>query len=95
MTERHEYLALSYPWGETARGILCADTSNIDALCQTGSLDIDALKEHLGKRPSRTVLDAMHLARSLGFRYLWVDALCILQDDADERRRLIHGMDGI
>ncbi|KAK0750870.1 heterokaryon incompatibility protein-domain-containing protein [Schizothecium vesticola] len=37
----------------------------------------------------------MHLARGLGFRYLWVDALCILQDNADERRRLIHGMGGI
>jgi hypothetical protein len=95
VTERHEYLALSYPWGETARGFLCADTSNIDALCRTGSLDVDVVKEHLGKTPSRTVLDAMHLARGLGFRYLWVDALCILQDDADERRRLIHGMGGI
>lgn len=95
VAERYEYLALSYPWGETAHGFLCATTSNIDALYQTGSLDIDAVEERLGVTPSRTVLDAMHLARGLGFRYLWVDALCILQDDADERRRLIHGMDGI
>jgi len=95
VTERHEYLALSYPWGDTARGSLCATVSNIDALCQTGSLGIAVVKEHLGKTPSRTVLDAMHLARGLGFRYLWADALCILQDDADERRRLIHGMGGI
>lgn len=95
VTERHEYLALSYPWGETARGFLCATTSNIDALCQPGSLDMDGVEEPLAKKPSRTVLDAMHLATSLGFRYLWVDALCILQDDADEIRRLIHGMGGI
>ncbi|KAK1831312.1 heterokaryon incompatibility protein-domain-containing protein [Podospora conica] len=95
VTERHEYLALSYPWGETTRAALCATTSNIDALCQSGSLDIDAVKKHQGKTPSRTVLDAMHLTRDTGFRYLWVDALCILQDDPEERRRLIHGMGGI
>lgn len=34
----------------------------------------------------------MHFVKRLGYRYLWVDALCIIQDDLEERKRLIHGM---
>ncbi len=36
----------------------------------------------------RTIADAVILMRLLGFRYLWVDSLCILQgDDKDEAAR--------
>ena len=30
--------------------------------------------------------------RSLGYRYLWIDALCIIQDDKDDMRREIAQM---
>jgi hypothetical protein len=29
----------------------------------------------------KTQSDALHIAKSLGFRYIWVDSLCILQND--------------
>lgn len=35
------------------------------------------------------------MAKSLGFRYLWVDSLCIQQDDEQDKKRLIGLMDKI
>lgn len=34
----------------------------------------------------------MQFVRNLGLRFLWVDALCIVQDDESEKQRLVHGM---
>lgn len=35
----------------------------------------------------RTFRDAIEIARYLKFRYLWIDSLCIIQDDKDDWRR--------
>jgi hypothetical protein len=32
----------------------------------------------------QTLLDAIEVTKKLGFKYLWVDALCIMQDSAEE-----------
>ena len=68
---RGSYLALSYCWGRDQSYVLT--TNNIEVLMK--ELDV--------KRLPQTILDAIKVTKTLGFRYLWVDALCIMQDSAE------------
>jgi hypothetical protein len=43
----------------------------------------------------KTIQDAMEVVKRLGMRYLWVDALCIIQDDEKDRTKEIYRMDSI
>jgi hypothetical protein len=43
----------------------------------------------------RTIEDAIEVTRALGYRYLWVASLCILQDRMAEKIALIETMDAI
>lgn len=38
------------------------------------------------KRMPKTIADAIRLCFALGFRYLWVDSLCIIQNDSQDRQ---------
>lgn len=74
------YLALSYVWGQQSRY----------------SKATRALKTGLGLRYfPRTVRDAMHVTRSLGYRFLWVDQYCIDQRDKVRKAQQIAMMDKI
>jgi hypothetical protein len=68
------YVALSHVWGRSK--FLCTTSANIHSLQQ--EIPVYEL--------SRTFQDAFQITRRLGFRYLWIDSLCILQklgpDDA-------------
>ena len=44
---------------------------------------------------SKTIEDAISLTQRLDERFLWIDALCVLQDDDDDKSRRIHEMDHI
>ncbi|KAI8632002.1 heterokaryon incompatibility protein-domain-containing protein [Xylariaceae sp. FL1651] len=70
---RAQYMALSYVWGKDQQVKL--RTYNLAQLSSKGYLQSPP------GRPSKTIVDATHVVRSLGYRYLWVDSLCILQDD--------------
>ncbi|GAW17765.1 hypothetical protein ANO14919_072320 [Xylariales sp. No.14919] len=63
-----EYITLSYCWGD-------AD------VVKTMSTNYDEMKSGiLTSILPRTIQDAVIVTRALGQRYLWVDALCIIQD---------------
>lgn len=80
------YLALSYVWGSVKP--LSAITSNILDLQQPGSLIA-----YSNNIPT-TIKDAIDLVTRLGERYLWVDSLCIVQDDdPDTKQAMISVMD--
>jgi hypothetical protein len=74
--ETYQYVALSYVWGSIAK-TLESRIDNFSELCVPGSLS----KPRNRLRIPRTILDAMILTAAMGPRYLWVDRLCIRQDD--------------
>lgn len=94
-TEPCEYIALSYVWGPAASFGLCTNKENLSILHQPSSLDKSHTQHGVSKRLPKTIADAISFCRSIGKRYLWVDSLCIVQDDPDEKRRLIHGMNSV
>ena len=76
--KRGTYAALSYCWE--------APSSVNPASVLTGAT-IGALTKRLPvEELPRSVRDAIEVTRSLGIPYLWVDRLCILQDDKEELR---------
>ncbi|KAI4602584.1 hypothetical protein KJ359_007799 [Pestalotiopsis sp. 9143b] len=83
-TWESRYMALSYVWGHT-EGLRCTK-ANIIHLQKDGSLQ--ELRDEL----PRTIRDAIYLADAVGVKYLWVDALCIIQDDDDSKGVYISRM---
>ena len=69
------YIALSYVWGNAKSTNLTS--GNIKELRKPRSLSSGS---HLATVP-QTVRDAMHLTADLNVRYLWVDCLCLIQND--------------
>lgn len=66
------YFALSYCWGTTPH------------VSTTRATYSKALRNVSWKYLPRTCRDAIELTRALGYSWLWVDSLCIVQDDRDE-----------
>ncbi|KAL1639375.1 hypothetical protein SLS58_007956 [Diplodia intermedia] len=83
------YLALSYVWGKVET--VNTAKSNLDQLQESGSL------QHLmeQRKIPRTIRQAIQLAQSLNERYLWVDSLCIVQDDYDMLKDQLNRMSSI
>ncbi|PPQ98240.1 hypothetical protein CVT26_003411 [Gymnopilus dilepis] len=69
------YLTLSYVWGKAE--VLKSVKDNIDLLEKPGALSSPEFRDKI----PRTIRDAMEVTKALGFRYIWVDSLCIVQDD--------------
>jgi hypothetical protein len=67
------YIALSYCWGGPQ--LFATTISTIDQLSKGF---------HLSELP-QTLQDAVLVTKKLGLQYLWVDALCIIQDSLDEK----------
>ncbi|CZR63669.1 uncharacterized protein PAC_13566 [Phialocephala subalpina] len=64
------YIALSYCWGREGIPLQTTTTTLADRMER---ISFDAVP--------KTFQDAIQITRALGIRYLWIDSLCILQDD--------------
>lgn len=78
------YVALSYVWGGVKQYF--TRKSEIERLLSPKSL--------IGTKPaiSTVILEAIALVARLGSKYLWVDALCIVQDDEVQKAKNIELM---
>jgi len=76
------YLTLSHIWGPSMR--FYTTRENLDSFT----------KEISSIYMPRTFQHAVEITRNLGIRYLWIDALCIVQDDREdwdyESKRMEH-----
>lgn len=77
------YITLSHCWGGS-----CPITTTIATLeSRTMGIPLVALP--------KTFRDAILITRDLGVRYLWIDALCILQDSLEDWEREAYNMSAI
>jgi hypothetical protein len=76
------YYALSYVWG--TRPFITLNKANEAGWRKEGSLSNVALPD--------TIADTIEVVRKMGKKFLWVDSLCILQDDEADQKRFISRM---
>ncbi|KAF0331391.1 heterokaryon incompatibility protein [Colletotrichum asianum] len=71
--ERYEYVTLSHRWGH--KKTASTRKENVHSHVHRGiqTLDLPA-----------TFRDAVIVAHTIGYQYLWIDSLCIVQDDTED-----------
>jgi Heterokaryon incompatibility protein (HET) len=77
------YFTLSYCWGDA--NPLRLTRANHDSFCM--SIELDELP--------KTFLDAAIVVLKLGYNYLWIDSLCIIQDSIDDWEEQAAAMQNI
>lgn len=82
--ETGSYAALSYCWGKNAQQLMTTRAN---------------IHEHMVTVPQerlrQTIQDAVKVCRVMGINYLWIDALCIIQDDDNDKLEQIANMGSI
>ncbi|KAF2865545.1 heterokaryon incompatibility protein-domain-containing protein [Massariosphaeria phaeospora] len=82
------YAALSYVWGEDKTTFKTLK-NNVNALRMHGGLE-----RFIPELPP-VIRDAIDLTRRLNLKFIWIDALCIIQDSQDSWRLNAYNMDVI
>ncbi|PQE24438.1 heterokaryon incompatibility protein [Rutstroemia sp. NJR-2017a BBW] len=77
MQSETQYLTLSHVWGDL-NNRFTLNTSNFEELVNRGIC---------WQRLPKTFQDAVLITHRLGFEYLWIDCLCIIQDSKEDWNR--------
>lgn len=93
------YVALSYVWPKETISFKAREKHFQRTVSKTDILPIrddhaayfDVPVDQLPK----PIQHALHVTRTIGERYLWVDALCIIQNDSIDIERTVYRMDEI
>ncbi|KAG1742781.1 heterokaryon incompatibility protein-domain-containing protein [Suillus paluster] len=80
------YVSLSYVWGGIGTEYWTTK-DNITERSKPGGLNTANLPD--------TITDSILFVRQLGERYIWIDALCIIQDDLKDKSTQLHAMDSV
>ncbi|CAI6096098.1 unnamed protein product [Clonostachys chloroleuca] len=80
-----QFATLSYVWGREP--FLRLSRDNLKHLMAPGSLDKTP--------PPLTIRDALQICRGLQIQFIWVDSLCIIQDDKSDMIEIVDSMDSI
>ena len=77
------YVTLSYCWGMQQR----SETTASNVVARMQGLDESKVPQ--------TIRDAFVITRQLGYRYIWVDALCIVQNSPEDKLKELRRMTSI
>jgi len=80
-----KYACLSYCWGISWKEQVVTTSENVKQ--HSNRIIFDNLPQ--------TIKDAITVTRRLNLRYIWIDRLCIVQDDEVEREQELEKMGGI
>lgn len=80
----HGYIALSYCWG----GANDQQTARSNVICRYNEGLV------ISEQP-KSIQDAIQTARLMGSRFLWIDALCIVEDDDADMATQMSQMDQV
>ncbi|CZR65230.1 uncharacterized protein PAC_15130 [Phialocephala subalpina] len=86
MADTCEFVALSYVWGTLHMEDLQTMSDNVEWREEPNGLSRVQLP--------RTIADAISVTKDLKIKYLWIDSLCIVQDD-EYKQSQIQNMDRI
>lgn len=79
ITEHRRYVTLSYCWGRLSKEQESFLTTKSNIAARISGFHINELP--------RTLKDAILTVRALGIDFIWIDAICIIQDDKDDWSR--------
>ncbi|KAH7386841.1 heterokaryon incompatibility protein-domain-containing protein, partial [Phaeosphaeria sp. MPI-PUGE-AT-0046c] len=78
------YACLSHCWGKTGAALQLRKTT------------FESLKHGVAvEKLPKTFREAMKICKELGIRFIWIDALCIMQDDAEDWQEAATSMANI
>ncbi|KAL2808786.1 heterokaryon incompatibility protein-domain-containing protein [Aspergillus granulosus] len=80
MPKNVRYAALSYCWGKSS----FFSTTRANFKCLKQDFNVSML--------GQTLQDAVSVMRALGLHYIWIDALCIIQDDTQDWEKEVTTM---
>jgi hypothetical protein len=83
------YVALSHRWGKAKPTCQGSEPRTIKENCKDrlNGFSIDDLP--------KTFQDAVRITRAIGQQFLWIDAVCIIQEDDDDWKKESQTMDAV